>query len=98
MALEAIVCLGKHAWLQLTEEERLTNAVKAGTEVNVNSFIISKHLGWHGGVFEHEIPVLCAYHPSYILRKWHNKTDPSAGLVLRNYRETFARLKEKIHA
>lgn len=95
--LKAIVCLGKFAWVQLMEKERLEKAVKAGKEVNMNDIYIGKIRGWHCNKLDDiDTPILCTYHPSYIKRILDTSADASKEPAVSEYFATFKDLKVKI--
>lgn len=95
--LKAVVCLGKYAWMQLVETDKVRNAVESNSEVNMNSFILGKHKGWHHGKFEVAVPLLLVYHPSFIMRKWNGgRGGNEARSYMIEYKGFFEILKEKI--
>lgn len=98
--IRAIVCLGKYPFVQLTQEKRLIEAVKAKSEVNMSDIILKKHLGWWNrsmidGV---NVPVMITYHPSYIHRIIRSaKVKPTSIPAVREYKNTFDILRERIN-
>lgn len=90
--LKAVVCLGKYAYVQLAQEDRLVNAVEQNTEVNFNSIVLSRLRGWHTNILS-KTPVLVEYHPSYIQRQIQGVDSPMSNPEVVSYLESFKRLR-----
>jgi len=96
--LKAIVCMGKYSYLQLMGTSLVDECLLKGSSFEglVTKTKMGPIMGWHDDPIKLGVPVLVAYHPSYILRQ---KSGPAGSWEdeANEYLIAFQSLSRRIH-